>query len=393
MKKERAIYLVAGEPSGDFIGSETISELLKLYPDMTIHGVGGHFMEKFNIKSLFPMNELSIMGILPVLLKIVPLYRRINQVVEDVLDKNPDIVILIESPDFNHRVAKKLRKKLFKSPIICYVAPTVWAWRQKRVKSMSRDFNHLLSILPFESKFFNDNGLSTTYVGHPVIPKININSEETFRSKYNLNDDPILIFLPGSRDSEIKRNIEPFEVAFVEIQKQIPNIKLVIPVNKKKKSLIDKYFTNAIFISDERDKFLLFKEADVACATSGTVTLELGLALTPMVVIYKLDFITWAVVSRLAKVKFVSLVNLVLNKRSIEELLQKRCNPKNISKSVLEILKKDKTYLKQKKDLQEFKNLIESNNMNPSKKAAEKAAEVSRKASEAVRAERNSDNV
>ena len=371
MKKERAIYLVAGEPSGDFIGSETISELLKLYPDMTIHGVGGHFMEKFNFKSLFPMNELSIMGILPVLLKIVPLYRRINQVVEDVLDKNPDVVILIDSPDFNHRVAKKLRKKLFKSPIICYVAPTVWAWRQKRVKSMSRDFNHLLSILPFEGKFFNDNGLNTTYVGHPVIPKININSEETFRSKYNLNDDPILIFLPGSRDSEIKRNIEPFEVAFVEIQKQIPNIKLVIPVNKKKKSLIDKYFTNAIFISDERDKFLLFKEADVACATSGTVTLELGLALTPMVVIYKLDFITWAVVSRLAKVKFVSLVNLVLNKHSIEELLQKRCNPKNISKSVIEILKKDKTYLKQKKDLQEFKNLIESNNMNPSKKAAE----------------------
>ena len=371
MKKEKAIYLVAGEPSGDFIGSETISELLKLYPDMTIHGVGGHFMEKFNFKSLFPMNELSIMGILPVLLKIVPLYRRINQVVEDVLDKNPDIVILIDSPDFNHRVAKKLRIKLFKSPIICYVAPTVWAWRQKRVKSMSRDFNHLLSILPFEDKFFNDNGLNTTYVGHPVIPKININSEETFRSKYNLNDDPVLIFLPGSRDSEIKRNIKPFEVAFVEIQKQIPNIKLVIPVNKKKKSLIDKYFTNAIFISDERDKFLLFKEADVACATSGTVTLELGLALTPMVVIYKLDFITWAVVSRLAKVKFVSLVNLVLNKRSIEELLQKRCNPKNISKSVLEILKKDKTYLKQKKDLQEFKNLIESNNMNPSKKAAE----------------------
>lgn len=371
MKKEKAIYLVAGEPSGDFIGSEVISELLKLYPNMSIHGVGGHFMEKFNFKSLFPMNELSIMGIIPVLLKIVPLYRRINQVVEDVLSKNPDIVILIDSPDFNHRVAKKLRKKLFKSPIICYVAPTVWAWRQKRVKSMARDFNHLLSILPFEGKFFNDNGLNTTYVGHPVIPKININSEETFRSKYKVNDDPVLIFLPGSRDSEIKRNIKPFKIAFIEIQKQIPNIKLVIPVNKKKKPLIDKYFDNAIFISDESDKFLLFKEADVACATSGTVTLELGLALTPMVVIYKLDFITWSIVSRLAKVKFVSLVNLVLNKPSVEELLQSRCSPKNISKSVLEILKKDKIYLNQKKDLQKFKGLIENNYMSPSKKAAE----------------------
>ncbi len=371
MKKEKAIYLVAGEPSGDFIGSEVISELLKLYPNMSIHGVGGHFMEKFNFKSLFPMNELSIMGIIPVLLKIVPLYRRINQVVEDILSKNPDIVILIDSPDFNHRVAKKLRKKLFKSPIICYVAPTVWAWRQKRVKSMARDFNHLLSILPFEGKFFNDNGLNTTYVGHPVIPKININSEETFRSKYKVNDDPVLIFLPGSRDSEIKRNIKPFKIAFIEIQKQIPNIKLVIPVNKKKKPLIDKYFDNAIYISDESDKFLLFKEADVACATSGTVTLELGLALTPMVVIYKLDFITWSIVSRLAKVKFVSLVNLVLNKPSVEELLQSRCSPKNISKSVLEILKKDKIYLNQKKDLQKFKGLIENNYMSPSKKAAE----------------------
>ena len=371
MKKEKAIYLVAGEPSGDFIGSEVISELLKLYPNMSIHGVGGHFMEKFNFKSLFPMNELSIMGIIPVLLKIVPLYRRINQVVEDILFKNPDIVILIDSPDFNHRVAKKLRKKLFKSPIICYVAPTVWAWRQKRVKSMARDFNHLLSILPFEGKFFNDNGLNTTYVGHPVIPKININSEETFRSKYKVNDDPVLIFLPGSRDSEIKRNIKPFKIAFIEIQKQIPNIKLVIPVNKKKKPLIDKYFDNAIFISDESDKFLLFKEADVACATSGTVTLELGLALTPMVVIYKLDFITWSIVSRLAKVKFVSLVNLVLNKPSVEELLQSRCSPKNISKSVLEILKKDKIYLNQKKDLQKFKGLIENNYTSPSKKAAE----------------------
>ena len=371
MKKEKAIYLVAGEPSGDFIGGEVISELLKLYPNMSIHGVGGHFMEKFNFKSLFPMNELSIMGIIPVLLKIVPLYRRINQVVEDIVFKNPDIVILIDSPDFNHRVAKKLRKKLFKSPIICYVAPTVWAWRQKRVKSMARDFNHLLSILPFEGKFFNDNGLNTTYVGHPVIPKININSEETFRSKYKVNDDPVLIFLPGSRDSEIKRNIKPFKIAFIEIQKQIPNIKLVIPVNKKKKPLIEKYFDNAIFISDESDKFLLFKEADVACATSGTVTLELGLALTPMVVIYKLDFITWSIVSRLAKVKFVSLVNLVLNKPSVEELLQSRCSPKNISKSVLEILKKDKIYLNQKKDLQKFKGLIENNYMSPSKKAAE----------------------
>ena len=177
MKEKKILYLVAGEPSGDFIGGEMISELLKIYTSPNIYGVGGEFMEKFGLKSLFPIKDLSVMGILPVLLKIKHLYKRINQVVEDILEKKPDVVILIDSPDFNHRVAKKLRKKSFHSPIVCYVAPTVWAWRQKRAKSMSNDFDHLLSILPFESDFFNKNGLKTTYVGHPVIPSINSNKK------------------------------------------------------------------------------------------------------------------------------------------------------------------------------------------------------------------------
>ena len=376
MQEKKIIYFVAGEPSGDFIGSEIISELLKIYPNPSIYGVGGQYMEKFNFKSLFPMSDLSVMGILPVLLRIRSLYKRINQVAEDILSKNPDIVILIDSPDFNHRVAKKLRKKSFKSKIVCYVAPTVWAWRQKRVKSMAKDFDHLLSILPFEGEFFSKNGLNTTYVGHPAIPLIKQSNEKIFRLKYKINDNPILIFLPGSRDSEIKRHVKPFKEAFSKIKETIPNLTLAIPINDKKKHLISPYFKDAIIITDEEEKLLLFKEADAACASSGTVTLELGLSLTPMVVIYKLDFITWAIVSRLARVKFVSLVNLVLNKSSVTELLQNKCNSKNITKSILELLTNRKTTSNQKKDLLEFKGVMEDGSMNPSKRAAKIIQEI-----------------
>ena len=376
MQEKKIIYFVAGEPSGDFIGSEIISELLKIYPSPSIYGVGGQYMEKFSFKSLFPMSDLSVMGILPVLLRIRSLYKRINQVVEDILSKNPDIVILIDSPDFNQRVAKKLRKKSFKSKIICYVAPTVWAWRQKRVKSMAKDFDHLLSILPFEDEFFSKNGLNTTYVGHPAIPLIKQSNEKIFRLKYKINDNPILIFLPGSRDSEIKRHVKPFKEAFSKIKETIPNLTLAIPINDKKKHLISPYFKDAIIITDEEEKLLLFKEADAACASSGTVTLELGLSLTPMVVIYKLDFITWAIVSRLARVKFVSLVNLVLNKPSVTELLQNKCSPNNITKSILELLTNQKTTSNQKKDLLEFKSVMEDGSMNPSKRAAQTIQEI-----------------
>jgi len=146
---------------------------------------------------------------------------------------------------------------------------------------------------------------------------------------------------------------------------------LAIPIDKKKKHLVDKFFNEALFVTDKNKKFELFKEADLACAASGTVTLELGLSLVPMVVIYKLDFLTWSIVSRLAKVKFVSLVNLVLNKSSVSELLQKDCNSKNISELIISLLKNKKLFLKKKKDLLEFKAIIENNNINPSKKAAE----------------------
>ena len=376
MSKKKLIYLVAGEPSGDFLGSEIISNLINSNSSLKFDGVGGTLMQNHNFKSIFPMSDLSIMGILPVLLRINKLLKRINQVTDDIINKKPDLVILIDSPDFNHRVAKKLKKKSFCSPIICYVAPTVWAWRQNRAKSMSKNFDHLFSLLPFERDFFIKHGLETTYVGHPVISKLNnLEKKDSFRENYNLEKKPVLIFLPGSRQSEIRRHIKPFREAYIEIKKKIPDLVLAIPTEEKNYRFMKEQFNDSLVITDERDKFLLFREANVACAASGTVTLELGLSLIPMVVIYKLDFLTWSIVSRLAKVRFISLINLVLNKKSVQELVQTDYNKQNVVKSVLDLFFDKNVIEDQISDLKKFKEIIEGDNKNPSEVAANKILE------------------
>tara|TARA_S200000501_G_scaffold94519_1_gene87860 strand:+ start:36364 stop:37506 length:1143 start_codon:yes stop_codon:yes gene_type:complete len=376
LNKDKLIYIVAGEPSGDFIGGQLISKLSEKKSNLRFYGVGGINMENHNFKSLFPISELSVMGILPVLLKINSLFRRINNVVEDIIDKEPDIVVLIDSPDFNHRVAKRLKKKSFQSPVICYVAPSAWAWRENRVKSMTTDFDHLFCLLPFERDFFTHRGLKTTYVGHPVIPKIlTNNNKESFREIYNIKKKPILVFLPGSRVSEIKRHIKPFKDAFNEIKKKIPDIILAIPIHRKNKSLIEREFKNSIIVLSEKEKFLLFKDANVACASSGTVTLELGLSLLPMLVIYKLDFLTWSIVRRLAKVRFISLINLVLNKNSVTELIQNKCNKNNIYQSLLGLFFDKEILDKQINDLKNFRKIILSDKDDPTEKAAKKILE------------------
>ena len=175
--------------------------------------------------------------------------------------------------------------------------------------------------------------------------------------------------------SEIKRHIKPFKDAFNEIKKKIPDIILAIPIHRKNKSLIEREFKNSIIVLSEKEKFLLFKDANVACASSGTVTLELGLSLLPMLVIYKLDFLTWSIVRRLAKVRFISLINLVLNKNSVTELIQNKCNKNNIYQSLLGLFFDKETLDKQINDLKNFRKIILSDNDDPTEKAAKKILE------------------
>ena len=369
--KKPKIYIVAGEPSGDILGDQLIKSLQTKFDSPIFNGVGGEKMQSNNFRSLFDMSHISIFGIFPVIKKLFFLLRKINDVVNDIVQIKPDIIILIDSPDFNHRVAKKIKRYLPDIPIICYVAPTVWAWRQGRAKKMSKYFNYLLSVIPFEVNFFEKYGLKTTYVGHPFIEKVKKIDDKNFSNQLDLlNGDKTIIFLPGSRRSEIERHSPIMSQAIEYLRSQDLKINILIATGHKQLSQIREYFPDIKVITDDNEKYSLFKIADFACAASGTVTLELGLTETPTIVIYKMDKFTWFFISRMVKVKFVSLVNLILGRESSKELLQDNYTKENLIDEINKLLLDSEIQKKQIEDLREFKLIMKKNINNPSENAS-----------------------
>ena len=364
------IYIVAGEPSGDILGDKLIKALQKKLNSPIFNGVGGEKMQSNNFISLFEMSDISVFGIFPVLKKLFFLIHKINDVVNDIIQKKPNIIILIDSPDFNHRVAKKVKKYLPNVPIVCYVAPTVWAWRQGRAKKMSEYFDYLLSVIPFEVNFFEKYGLKTSYVGHPFIEKVKNINDITFSEKYDLDKSKTIIFLPGSRKSEIERHSPVMVQAIDYLKDQNLNLNILIATGQKQLDQIRDYFTDIQIITDDYEKYSLFKKADFACAASGTVTLELGLTETPTIVIYKMDKLTWFFISKMVKVKFVSLVNLILGRESSKELLQDNFNKENLIDELSKLLSDEDGQKKQINDLKEFNAIMNKNIDNPSENAS-----------------------
>ena len=364
------IYIVAGEPSGDILGDQLIKSLESKFNSPIFNGVGGERMQSNNFTSLFDMSDISIFGIFPVLRKLFFLMNKINDVVKDISQKKPDIIILIDSPDFNHRVAKKVKKYLPDVPIICYVAPTVWAWRQGRAKKMSEYFDYLLSVIPFEVNFFEKYGLKTSYVGHPFIEKVKNINDITFSEKYDLDKSKTIIFLPGSRKIEIERHSPVMVQAIEYLKDQNSNLNILIATGQKQLNQIRDYFKDIQIITDDYEKYSLFKKADFACAASGTVTLELGLTETPTIVIYKMDKLTWFFISKMVKVKFVSLVNLILGRESSKELLQDNFNKENLIDELSKLLSDEDGQKKQINDLKEFNAIMNKNIDNPSENAS-----------------------
>ena len=364
------IYIVAGEPSGDILGDQLIKSLESKFNSPIFNGVGGERMQSNNFTSLFDMSDISIFGIFPVLRKLFFLMSKINDVVKDISQKKPDIIILIDSPDFNHRVAKKVKKYLPNVPIVCYVAPTVWAWRQGRAKKMSEYFDYLLSVIPFEVNFFEKYGLKTSYVGHPFIEKVKNINDITFSEKYDLDKSKTIIFLPGSRKIEIERHSPVMVQAIDYLKDQNLNLNILIATGQKQLDQIRDYFKDIQIITDDYEKYSLFKKADFACAASGTVTLELGLTETPTIVIYKMDKLTWFFISKMVKVKFVSLVNLILGRESSKELLQDNFNKENLIDELSKLLSDEDGQKKQINDLKEFNAIMNKNIDNPSENAS-----------------------
>ncbi|MBL4908184.1 MAG: lipid-A-disaccharide synthase, partial [Sneathiella sp.] len=337
------VFLVAGEPSGDALAARMMVGLKQCLTDQTIEfsGVGGPLMEKEGLVSLFPMDELTIMGIAEVLPKIPHLLKRIHQTAQSAIDMTPDVFISVDAPDFSFRVAKKLNSASFTK--IHYVAPSVWAWRPGRAAKIARLYDHLLTLLPFEPPYFEKEGLSATFIGHSVIEAgADKGNRQVFRISHGFKDnDPILMVLPGSRRSEVSRHLDIFRETVLRVQKLIPELSVIVPVIGKSADIVREHLKSwplkSVIIDGEQDKYDAMAGADVALAASGTVGLELALAKLPAVIAYKMHPITAYLARKLVKLDYVNLINILSKKEVVPEHLLENCKPSNLAPSLVEL--------------------------------------------------------
>lgn len=338
------IYIIAGEASGDLLGANLMRGLKAAQPDIQFKGIGGIAMQAEGLQSLFPMQELSVMGVAEILPKLFKILSRMRQTVADILAFAPDAVVTIDSPDFNFRITRKVKKKNKAIRCIHYVAPSVWAWRPGRAEKISKFLDHLLTLLPFEPPYFEVHGLKSTFVGHPVVERLsNRGDGARFRAKHGLKpDQPILTMLPGSRMSELSRLLEKFSDTADIVLRNRHNAVIVIPTLPHLKDYIDKYFVgkgiNPILIYTEDEKFDAFAASIAAIAASGTVTLELAMTDTPHIIAYKLSPISAWLARYLIKTPFVNLINIILKKSVVPELLLEDCEPQPMSKALLRLM-------------------------------------------------------
>lgn len=338
------VYVIAGEASGDLLGGNLMRALKVMRPDISFHGIGGEHMEANGLKTLFPMNELSVMGLTEVLPKIWSIASRIGKTVDDILRINPDVIVTIDSPDFCFRVIKRVKDQRKDIPCVHYVAPSVWAWRPGRAKKVAGFLDHILTLLPFEPPYFEEHGLAATFVGHPVVePNENRGDSMRFRQKYGLSpDQPVLAILPGSRVSEVSKLLERFAKTAEILLRRKHDLAIIIPTLPYLKPLIDKFFVgrgiNPVVSTSLEDKQDAFAASMVALAASGTVSLQLAVADTPHIIAYRLNKVTAQIARKFVKTPFVNLVNILQQKEVVPELLQEKCEAEMLVKEISKLM-------------------------------------------------------
>ncbi len=337
------VFVIAGEPSGDRLGGALMAGLAKLEPGVTFRGIGGDFMSAQGLRSLFPMDELSVMGLWEVLPKYRALKRRIAQTAQAVLDWKPDVLVTIDSPDFGLRVAGIVRAARPDLRTVHYVAPSVWAWRPGRAVSMARVIDHVLAILPFEPPLMRAAGMSCDFVGHPVVsePVASADEAAAFRARHDIADDALLVLcLPGSRRGEVARLGPRFDEALIRLRDRIPETRVVLPtvpgVAGLVRDMTRRWPTAPIVIEGEAAKRAAFAAADLALAASGTVSLELAANRVPMVIGYDMAPVSRILIGWMLKTDTVTLVNLVSDTRAVPEFLGRACQPGPMAMALLE---------------------------------------------------------
>lgn len=345
--QDLSIFIVVGEHSGDALGARLMDGLVAAHDgELSFAGVGGDLMAERGFQTLFPISDVAVMGPLAILPKLPKIIRRVHQTVDAALAANPDVVVIIDSPEFTHPIAKRIRKRRPDIPIVDYVSPSVWAWRPGRAKKMKPYVDHLLALLPFEPEAHARlGGPACTYVGHPLIERrdwLDTLDPEALRKRLGLSEDRIpLVVLPGSRGSEIERLAAVFGQAIKRTQEMGHPVEVLLPavdhLRQDIESRVADWDVPVHILAGEADKFSAFKLARAALAASGTVTLELGLIGTPMVVAYRVDAVA-ARLRFLVKVPSVVLSNLVLGQNAFPEYIQEDCEPEQLADALSAIL-------------------------------------------------------
>jgi len=364
----KKIFIIAGEPSGDLIAAKLVKALRNTDLGPWIEGVGGANMKALGIESLFPMSDISIMGFAEILPKIIRIIYRLHQTYRYILKFKPDIVITIDSPGFNFRLVKMLRAKLGKSiPIIHYVAPSVWAYKPERVKTVKQLYDHQILILPFEAPYFIKAQVPSTYVGHPIFEDLSHATPKPAK--------PItLAVMPGSRMGEINRHAPIFAESCRLMHKKHPSLKCIVFTLPHLKESLSKHFPEAYFqiIDSHAEKNKMLPKCTAALVKSGTSSLEVLGHMVPMVVAYKVNFITAWYIKRKLNIKYVSIANIIAGKSIIPELLQEKCTPKLISSNLMPLLSNS---LQRKHAMSEYK-MVQKALIPDGDTASQKAADL-----------------
>ena len=388
------IFIIAGEPSGDVLGGKLMTAIKDESSGRAIEfiGVGGSKMQEQGLNSLFPICELSIMGFAEVIPHIPQLLKRINQTAQKIIDSGAQMVITIDSPDFCFRVIKKLKQNPVSSKIkkVHLIAPSVWAYRPKRAQKIAKLYDLLLAILPFEPPYFEKHGLETLFIGHPitescVAPSLtNLNSPlnrgklthtEYFREKNQIkNDDLLICAMAGSRVGEVKRILPEIIGGINILAQKYPNLVVVMPIIERTRQLIEEQlvlFNVRVILINEDQKYSAFKASNLAIAKSGTNNLEIAIAGLPMITIYKINPLTHFFVSRIVRIQFANLINLILNRELIPELLQDNCCATKIASTAENLI--GNLQLAQRQIL-ESKNILKILGLDAQEKPSKKAA-------------------
>jgi len=338
------VFIVVGEHSGDQLGFKLMQALRRdTGGNVAFRGVGGELMAEQGLVSLFPLADIAVMGFSAVFARLPTILRRLRQTVEAITASPPDILVIIDSPDFTHRVAQRARRALPSLPVVDYVSPTVWAWRPGRARKMRRYVDHLLALLPFEPQAHARlGGPACTYVGHPLIERLaelRPNAEEERRRQ---TAPPIVLVLPGSRRLEIRRLMPDLGVAVERIAAQLGDVEFVLPAVSHVRGEIDaalaSWKVKPRVVAGEAEKWAAFRVARAALAASGTVTLELALAGVPMAVVYRMSKLEEQV-KYFVHVPSIVLPNLILGENVIPEFLQHHCEPARLAAAMLPLIR------------------------------------------------------